>query len=141
MSKYAAFMAGNVEKIENKKVVVSNRFKNKNGEVEPFEVKALTAEENDELQRRCMVNVPVPGQRGQFVRELDQIKYTAALLAESVVFPDLNDAVLQDAYGVKGAEALLRKMLYMGEYNELAKEVSAISKVEGLVELVAEAKN
>ena len=101
----------------------------------------MTAEENDEVQRRCMVSVPVPGQRGQYVRELDQIKYAAALLAASVVFPDLNDAALQDGYGVKGAEALLLKMLYTGEYNELAKVVSDVSKVEGLVELVAEAKN
>ena len=30
MSKYTAFMAGAVEKIENKKVVVSNSFKDEN---------------------------------------------------------------------------------------------------------------
>lgn len=141
MSKYAAFMAGSAGKIENKKIILSNRFKDENGKPIPFEIKALSATENDELQRRCMVNVPVPGQRGQFVRELDQIKYTANLLAESVVFPNLNDAELQDSYGVKGADALLREMLYMGEYTQLAQEVSAISKVEGLAELVAEAKN
>lgn len=141
MSKYAAFMAGSAGKIENKKIILSNRFKDENGKPIPFEIKALSATENDDLQRRCMVTVPVPGQRGQFVRELDQIKYTANLLAESVVYPNLNDAELQDSYGVKGADALLREMLYMGEYTQLAQEVSAISKVEGLAELVAEAKN
>ena len=71
---------------ENKKIILSNRFKDENGAV-PWEIKALTAEENEELQRRCMVNIPVPGQRGQYTRELDQIKYTAMLLTESVVFP------------------------------------------------------
>ena len=101
----------------------------------------MSADENDELQKRCMVNIPVPGQRGQFTRELDQIKYTAMLLTESVVFPALTDAELQDNYGVRGADALLRKMLYTGEYNKLAQEVSAISKVEVLADLVDEAKN
>lgn len=141
MSKYTAFMAGAVEKIENKKVVVSNRFKDENGKSIPFEIKALSADENDELQRRCMVNVPVPGQRGQYTRELDQIKYTAMLLTESVVYPDLNEAELQDSYGVRGAESLLRKMLYTGEYNKLAQEVMALSNIEVLSDLVEEAKN
>ena len=141
MSKYTAFMAGAVEKIENKKVVVSNRFKDEKGKAIPFEIKALSADENDELQRRCMVNVPVPGQRGQYTRELDQIKYTAMLLTESVVYPDLNEAELQDSYGVRGAESLLRKMLYTGEYNVLAQEVMGLSKVEVLADLVTEAKN
>ena len=141
MSKYTAFMAGAVEKIENKKVVVSNRFKDEKGKSIPFEIKALSADENDELQRRCMVNVPVPGQRGQYTRELDQIKYTAMLLTESVVYPDLNEAELQDSYGVRGAESLLRKMLYTGEYNKLAQEVMALSNIEVLSDLVEEAKN
>lgn len=141
MSKYTAFMAGAVEKIENKKVVVSNRFKDEKGKPIPFEIKALSADENDELQRRCMVNVPVPGQRGQYTRELDQIKYTAMLLTESVVYPNLNEAELQDSYGVRGAESLLRKMLYTGEYNKLAQEVMALSNIEVLSDLVEEAKN
>lgn len=141
MSKYAAFMAGAAEKIDNKKVVVSERFKDENGQPIPWEIKALTAAENDELQRRCMVNVPVPGRRGQFSRELDQTKYTAALLAESVVEPNLHDAELQDSYGVKSADALLAAMLFYNEYNILAEAVSGMGKFESLAELVETAKN
>lgn len=141
MSKFAAFMAGNVEKVENKKIVISNRFKDENGKPIPWEIRALSADENDALQAHCMVNVPIPGQKNQYTRELDQIRYTAMLLAEAVVYPELNDAELQDSYGVKGAESLLRKMLLITEYNELAKEVAALGKIEGLAELVEEAKN
>lgn len=141
MSKYAAFMCGTAVAVENKKVVFSNRFKDENGKPVPWEIKALTAEENEDLQRRCLVNVPVPGQRGQYTRELDQIKYTSMLLTESVVFPDLNNAELQDSYKVKGADALLRKMLYASEYNKLAEEVAAVSNIENLAALVEEAKN
>lgn len=141
MSQYAAFMCGTAETIENKKVVISNRFKDENGNAVPFEIKALTAEENEELQRQCFVSVPVAGQRGQYTRELDQFKYTTMLLVESVVFPNLNNAELQDSYKVKGAEALLRKMLYASEYNKLAEEVAAVSNINNLPALVEEAKN
>lgn len=141
MSKYAAFMAGAAEKIENKKVIVSNRFKDEKGNPIPWEIKALTAAENDVLQRCCMVNVPVPGKRGQYSRELDQSKYTAMLLAESVVEPNLHDAELQDSYGVKSAEALLSKMLCLNEYNTLAEAVTGMGKFESLPELVETAKN
>lgn len=141
MSKYAAFMAGAAEKIDNKMVVVSQRFKDEQGNPIPWEIKALTAAENDELQRGCMVNVPIPGKRGQFSRELDQTKYTAMLLAESVVEPNLHDAELQDSYGVKSAEALLSAMLCLNEYNILAEAVTGMGKFESLPELVEAAKN
>lgn len=141
MSKYAAFMAGAAEKIENKKVVVSKRFKDEQGNPIQWEIKALTAAENDELQQRSMMNVPVPGKRGQYSRELDQSKYTAMLLAESVVEPNLHDAELQDSYGVKSADALLGKMLCLNEYNVLAEAVTAMGKFESLPELVEAAKN
>lgn len=141
MSKFNAFMAGNAAKIENKKVVVSERFKGEDGKPIPWEIRAISADENDELQRRCMVNVPVPGQKNQYSRELDQIKYTAMLLTNSVVYPALDDAELQNSYGVMGADALLRKMLYLQEYNRLAVAVSEISQIEGLGDLVETAKN
>ncbi len=134
-------MAGSANKIENQKVAVSPRFKAEDGSVLVFEIKALSAAENDELQRRCLVNVPVPGQKGMFTRELDQLKYTAALIAASVVFPALDDAELQDSYNVRTPEDLLRVMLYTGEYNTLAQAVTAINRGESLEELVKAAKN
>lgn len=141
MSKFAAFLAGNASHIENQKITVSNRFKDADGSVLQFEIKALSASENDDLQKRCMVNVPVPGQKGVFTRELDQLKYTAAMLAACVVFPALDDAELQDSYGVKTPEDLLRVMLYAGEYNVLAQAVTTLNRGETLSELVKAAKN
>ena len=140
-SKFSAFMAQNVARIENKKIVVSNRFKDENGKPIEWEIRALTNEENDELQRRAMVNVPVMGQRGAFTRELDNVKYSAMLLAASVVYPDLNDAELQDSYGVKTPEALINKMLYMREATVLAQEIAKLSNFDNLPEVVTEAKN
>ena len=140
-SKFSAFMAQNVARIENKKIVVSNRFKDEKGKPIEWEIRALTNEENDELQRRAMVNVPVMGQRGAFTRELDNVKYSAMLLAASVVYPDLNDAELQDSYGVKTPEALINKMLYMREATVLAQEIAKLSNFDDLADAVTEAKN
>lgn len=140
-SKFSAFMAQNVARIENKKIVVSNRFKDENGKPIEWEIRALTNEENDDLQRRAMVNIPVVGQRGAFTRELDNVKYSAMLLAASVVYPDLNDAELQDSYGVKTPEALINKMLYMREATVLAQEIAKLSNFDDLANAVTEAKN
>lgn len=140
-SKFSAFMAQNAARIENKKIVVSNRFKDENGNPMQWEIRALTNEENDELQRRAMVNVPVAGQRGMFTRELDNVKYSSMLLAASVVYPDLNDAELQDSYGVKTPEALINRMLYTREATTLAQEIANLSNFENLADSVTEAKN
>lgn len=141
MSKFSAFMAQNVAKLENKKVIISDRFKDENGNPIPWEIRAITSEEADELMRRSMVQVPVAGRRGQFTREMDQIKYTSLLLTASVVYPSLDDAELQDSYGVKTPEELLKKMLYPREENKLAEEVMNFSNISNLGELTEEAKN
>ena len=140
-SKFSAFMAQNAARIENKKIVVSNRFKDENGNPMQWEIRALTNEENDELQRRAMVNVPVAGQRGMFTRELDNVKYSSMLLAASVVYPDLNDAELQDSYGVKTPEALINRMLYTREATTLAQEIANLSNFENLADSEKKKKN
>lgn len=140
MADLKAFLSQNVEKIENKKVVISNRFKDEKGNPIEWELKTLSAEENDELERTCYINVPVAGRKGQYTRELDRNKYTAKLLAETVVYPDLNNAELQDSYGVKTPDALLKKMLTLTEYNKLAEELANASN-ENINDLVDEAKN
>lgn len=141
MSKFTAFMAKNAVAIENKKVIISKRFVDENGQPIEWELKAISAEENEELQRKCMVNVPVAGRRGQTTREIDQFKFTNALLAASVVYPDLLDAELQDSYGVKTPEALLKKMLLPREEAKLAQEVANLSEIEDFTDLSEEAKN
>ncbi len=140
-SKFSAFMAQNVEKIENKKIVVSNRFKDEDGKPIEWEIRAIMEDENEELQRKCFVTTPIVGQRSSYNRELDQVKYVAALMSASVVFPDLNNAELQDSYGVKTPEALLKKMLLPAEMGVLASAVTEFSKLNEEEKLIEEAKN
>ena len=139
MDQLAAFLAENVEKIPNKKVVVSPRFKDGKGNPIEWEIKAISCTENEDLQRQAMVSRKQPN--GQVTRELDSIKYLALLVAESVVFPDLLNAKLQDRYGVKTPTELIKKMLYPREFNSLAEMVTAFSQVDNLADKVEEAKN
>ena len=58
------------------------------------------------------------------------------------VFPNLNDAELQDSYGVKTPDALLKKMLKPGEYTEYKAKVMEVNGYDmSMEELVDEAKN
>ncbi len=64
------------------------------------------------------------------------------MTASAVVFPDLKNTELQSAYGVLGESALLQKMLYVGEYAELAQKVRELSSLdEDINEDIEEAKN
>lgn len=142
MSRYAAFMAGNARKTKNKRVVISKRMTDpQTGQPAEWEIRLLTAGENEEIQRRCMVNVPVPGQNGVYDRQLDHQSYVGEMAAACVVHPELNDAELQDSYGVKSARALLWAMLEPKEYLLLVSEVTALGAMETLGSLVDEAKN
>ena len=64
------------------------------------------------------------------------------MCAACTVYPNLNDAELQDSYGVKSADALLKKMLMPGEYTEYKNRVMEINGYDmSMEELVDEAKN
>lgn len=56
--------------------------------------------------------------------------------------PNLNSAELQDSYGVKGAERLLKRMLTPGEYYAYLEEIQRVNGFDiGLVDKVEDAKN
>ena len=65
------------------------------------------------------------------------------MIAESTVNPDLDDAELQDSYGVKNPEDLLMEMVDdPGEYNALLEFIQQLNGFsESLQDKVDEAKN
>jgi hypothetical protein len=141
MSNLSAFLAQNVAQDENIKYVASKRFVEDGKPVE-WELQSVTSEEDEQIRKSCTKKVQVPGKRGQYAPETDYEKYLGLLAARCVVFPNLNDAELQDSYKVMGADAVLKKMLKPGEYQDLLKKVQEINGFDiGLDELVDEAKN
>lgn len=140
MSNFAVFMAGNTNE-ETVKYVASKRFVN-NGEPVEWEIKSIDSDLDEALRKECTKKVPIPGKRGQYNQETDTDKYIGKLCVACTVYPNLNDAELQDYYGVKGADALLKKMLKPGEYTEYKAKVMEVNGYDmSMEELVDEAKN
>ena len=85
--------------------------------------------------------MPVNGKRGQYTQEFDTATYQAKLAVKCVVFPDLNNAELQESYGVMGAEQLISAMLMPGEFDELISTILELNGFTDMGEMVDEAKN
>lgn len=143
MSDIKAFLKQNKEVKENVKVIVSDGFKDEKGKPIPFEIKPLTAMEDEAIRNACMKKVQVVGKKNQYTSELDSNRYVRLLCTNSVVFPNLKDAELQDSYGVSTPDDLLVAMLTAGEFNILAEKVSELSMNKSVItdEDIEEAKN
>lgn len=135
------FFKQNAIQVENKKVVVSKRFLDENGNPAAFEIKAITAEDEQVIRDACTQLKPVPGKAGQMLPQLDTGKYQTTLTAACVVYPDLGNAALQDSYGVKTKNELLAVMLLPAELQDLTTEVQKINGFKTMDELTKEAKN
>ena len=97
---------------------------------------------DEAIRNECTKKVPIPGKRGQYTMDTDTDKYLARVCTVCTVFPNLNDVELQDSYGVKSAEDLLRKMLLPGEYIEYKAKVMEVNGFDmSMEDLVDEAKN
>ena len=141
MSDFSIFMAGNANENETVKYVASKRFVAEGKPVE-WEIKAIDSELDEMIRKDCTKRTPIPGKRGQFNQETDTDKYVGRMCVACTVYPNLNDAELQDSYGVKSGEALLKKMLLPGEYTEYKAKVMEVNGYDmSMEELVDEAKN
>lgn len=141
MGSLSFFLAENVDKRENKKIIVSERFKDDKGKPVKWEFRSIAAGEDEDLRKMCTRRVPVDGKRNQFTQDFDSNKYLALLTAKSVVYPDLHSKELQDSYRVMGAEQLIRSMLYKDEFDKLTEAIVNISEVQDINDVVEEAKN
>ena len=140
MSDFSVFMGGK-SKNETTKYVASKRF-TKDGKPVEWEIKPIDSDLDEALRKECTKKIPVHGKRGQYTQETDTDKYIAKICVACTVYPNLNDAELQDSYGVKSGEALLKKMLLPGEYTEFKAKVMEVNGYDmSMEELVDEAKN
>ncbi len=113
------FMKENALVFERVKYVASKRFLDENGQPMEWELRSISAKEDEEIIKRCRKE----GARGL---ELDKLKCVGLVMATSVVYPDLDSAELQDSYGVKSREELLRVMLTAREYYQLQRQIGVL---------------
>jgi len=117
-------------------------FVGKDGKPMVWEICGITSEEDELIRKSCTHKVQVPGKKNQFTQETDFNKYLGKLAARCTVFPNLNDAELQDSYKVNGSDALLKTMLKPGEYADYLAKIQEVNGFElSMEELVDEAKN
>ncbi|MET3657833.1 phage tail assembly chaperone [Sporosarcina psychrophila] len=133
MSKMNSFLKGNVKQAENVSLPL-DRFE------EAIILRPLPSGESDIINDRCFVNKP--GRKGKQERVFDVVKFNRGISVASFVYPDLNDAELQESYGARGAEDLYSKMFLLGEANHILGKVTEISEIEqDINEDIEEAKN
>ena len=135
MDEFEIFMRGNTVGCENEKFILSHRFLDGENKEVFWEIKAISASEDEEIRKLCLKK----DKDGKV--NFDNDLYLGKLAAKCVVYPNLNNAALQDGYSVMGADSLLKSMLKPGEYAQLIKRVKAINGFDiGLDEKVKYAK-
>lgn len=142
MANLSGFLAQNALKVENIKYVASKRFLGDDGEPLEWEMKCIPSTEDETLRKSCTKRVPIPGKRNQYTSETDYNLYLGKLAAMCTVYPNLDDAELQNSYGVMGADSLLKTMLTPGEYADYLTKIQEVNGFEvTFEEAVDEAKN
>lgn len=142
MSNFSKFMKANKIQKQNVMHPVTKSLVDEKGEPLLWEIKPLTTKENEAIRDACTIDVPVKGKPNMYRPKTDMNKYQTKLICAAVVSPDLNNAELQNSYGVMSAEELIKEMVDdPAEYTDLMIFVQTISGFKTLQDEVDEAKN
>ncbi|MGN1317991.1 MAG: hypothetical protein ACI4VF_03175 [Lachnospirales bacterium] len=135
MDNLEMFLCENKAKRENVFFAVSEDFKDSDGNVIKWEIKAVSTREEAEIRNDCTIF----SEKGQ---RLNMNKYIATLISRAVVYPNLFDAKLQDSYNCKTPEDLIVAMVDKpGDYNRLVNKVQEINGFTSFDDDVKLAKN
>lgn len=129
------FFKSNAKSLPDVKVVVSERFTNEDGTPIEWVLHPISTKLVEEITKRNTKTTIKNGKKESVVNEEN---LNAELLEAVVLYPSLNDAELQDSYGVSSANELLSVMLYPGETQVLTnalQEVMAGTKANDIDEL------
>jgi hypothetical protein len=122
MSGLNAFLKQNKIEKENVKFAASDAFLDEDGKPIEWEIKPIKSKTAENIRAQC--NTIVKGNKVQ----TDNAKFNRMFSAACTVFPNLNDAELQDSYGVMSAEDLIQEMLDNdGEYQTYVKKCLEVS--------------
>ncbi|MBB6670281.1 phage tail assembly chaperone [Cohnella nanjingensis] len=117
-------------------VVVSARFRDKDGNPLKFKIKGMTNREFDDIRRRC-----TEVKKGRKV-EFDAHKFNTAVIINHTIVPDFKDAESIKKMGCTTPDEYLNKVLLAGEISELVNQIQKLSGFDvDMNELVEEAKN
>lgn len=143
MSNLNLFLKKNKIQKENTTYAATKSLCDEKGNALLWEIKPLTTKENEDIREGCTFEIPVKGKPNLFRPKVNTNLYIAKMIVSSIVEPNLYNAELQDSYGVKTPEDLLKEMINdPGEYNEFAAFVQQFNGFNTTMEdKVEEAKN
>ncbi len=143
MSQLNRFLKQNKIKKENTMFPATSSLLDESGSPLMWEIKHLSTKENDDIRDACTIDVPVTGKPNMFRPKMNTSKYIVKMMVASIVSPNLYDAELQDSYGVKTPEDLLKEMVdNPGEYQDLATFIQNFNGFStSMQDKVDEAKN
>ena len=141
MSNIKHFLKANKKVKGNTFYVASENFLDDKGNPLKWEIKPLSAKDNERIKDECTTIIETKGYKAR--PKIDVKLMQAKQIVSSVVFPDLLNAELQDSYGVNEPEELLFAILdEAGEYQNLVQFIMKFNKLDvSLDEKIEEAKN
>lgn len=122
--------------VEEKDVIISERFKDEKGNIVPFRIKSITQEQNAAITKACKRQIKV---NGMVQEKVDYSEMSRRLIVEACVEPNFHAKEICDAYGTMNPYEVPAKMLRSGEYSKLVEEINRLSGFD--VDLVEDAKN
>lgn len=136
-----AFLRENIKGNGTTKYVASKNIVNpKTKKPVEWEIRCIPNKVDESLRKECTKTVK--GRRGRTETELDADLYALKMCTYCTVFPDLNNAELQNNHGVMGAEDLLMDLLTPGELTMYKAKVMEVNGYDmSMDDLVEEAKN
>ena len=102
MGNLTAFLAQNAKRVENVKLVVSDRFTDEDGKPLEWEVRCISSREDETLRRDCQYRVQVPGSRLHGLSEPQRCRTAGQLRREMRRGADLGHADAGRVYELHG---------------------------------------
>ena len=138
---FKAFMAENAIKYNEVEYVASERFVDENGKPIPWRFRILTEAESQKIRAKCKKRV-TDARTWLTSFDTDIEKYNDLMIEQCVIYPNLNDAALQESYGAVGAAELARTMLLPGEYANLSMAITEANGFDsGMADKIKRVKN
>ncbi len=133
-----AFLNNGNRTTETFEYIPTKKFKDEEGKVIPWIFKKLSIDEYEKIRdESTAINFNEKG-----MSKFNNTLFNKKFVCGSVVEPNLNNAELQDSYGVKKPEDLITKMFdNVGEYYNLLGYLLEVNGFKSFREDVEDAKN
>ena len=116
---------------ETKTVYPSKRLKGADGKPAPFVIRVIDQETNNKLIKQATEKKKA---NGRLVEALNSEKYGNLLIQACVVEPDLKNTELCAYYKTVNPVDTINRMLSVGEYNRLVREIKLLTEIDELAD-------